>query len=129
MIYDVQYPNTVNLTLDLGKTFDITYVRLKSNSMIYDVQYPNTVNLTLDLGKTFDITYVRLKFKSPRPESFAIYKKNCSSCDWQPWQYYSGSCFATYGIDNEEIVTVDDEQKALCTDKYSDISPLTGGNI
>jgi len=101
----------------------------QSNSMIYDVQYPNTVNLTLDLGKTFDITYVRLKFKSPRPESFAIYKKNCSTCDWQPWQYYSGSCFATYGIDNEEIVTADDEQKALCTDKYSDISPLTGGNI
>lgn len=25
----VQYPNTVNLTLRLGKTFDITYVRLK----------------------------------------------------------------------------------------------------
>ena len=32
-------------------------------------------------------------------------------------------------IFSQEIVTVDDEQKALCTDKYSDISPLTGGNI
>ena len=29
----------------------------------------------------------------------------------------------------QEIVTVDDEQKALCTDDYSDISPLTGGNV
>lgn len=25
----MQYPNSVNLTLRLGKTFDITYVRLK----------------------------------------------------------------------------------------------------
>lgn len=29
MAEDIQYPNTVNLTLRLGKTFDITYVRLK----------------------------------------------------------------------------------------------------
>ena len=32
-------------------------------------------------------------------------------------------------ISPQEIVTVDDEQKALCTDDYSDISPLTGGNV
>ena len=29
----------------------------------------------------------------------------------------------------QEIVTGDDEQKALCTDDFSDISPLTGGNV
>ena len=29
----------------------------------------------------------------------------------------------------QEIVTVENEQKALCTDDYSDISPLTGGNV
>ena len=51
--------------------------------------------------KTFDITYVRLMFHSPRPESFAIYKKKCNDCPWQPWQYYSGTCFSTYGIDND----------------------------
>ena len=28
------------------------------------------------LGKAYDITYVRLKFQSPRPASFAIYKKD-----------------------------------------------------
>lgn len=52
------------------------------------IQYPNSVNLTLRLGKTFDITYVRLKFISPRPESFAIYKKTRVGDDWVPWQYY-----------------------------------------
>jgi len=101
----------------------------QSNSMLHDVQYPNMVNLTLNLNKTFDITYVRLMFHSPRPESFAIYKKKCNDCPWQPWQYYSGTCFSTYGIDNDEIVPIYNEQKALCTDEFSDISPLTGGNI
>ena len=33
------------------------------------------VNLTVNLGKTYDVTYIRLKFQSPRPASFAIYKK------------------------------------------------------
>lgn len=53
--------------------------------------------------KAFDITYVRLLFHTSRPESFAIYKKKCEECDWQPMQYYSGSCFSTYGIDNKVI--------------------------
>jgi len=101
----------------------------QSSTMLHDVQYPTMVNLTLNLTKAFDITYVRLKFHTSRPESFAIYKKKCHDCDWQPFQYYSGSCFSTFNIDNKEIVTVDDEQKALCTDDYSDISPLTGGNV
>ncbi|CAK8690685.1 unnamed protein product [Clavelina lepadiformis] len=101
----------------------------QSSTMLEDVQYPNVVNLTLDLNKAFDITYVKLKFHTSRPESFAIYRKKCEECDWQPFQYYSGSCFTTYGIDNREIVTVENEQKALCTDEFSDISPLTGGNV
>ena len=32
--------------------------------------------LILISGKAYDITYVRLKFQSPRPASFAIYKKD-----------------------------------------------------
>nr|CAB3263374.1 laminin subunit gamma-1-like [Phallusia mammillata] len=101
----------------------------QSSTMLQAVQYPTMVNLTLNLTKSFDITYVRLKFHTSRPESFSIYKKTCDTCDWQPFQYYSGSCFATYGLDNKGIVTAENEQKALCTDDFSDISPLTGGNV
>ena len=56
--------------------------------------------------KAYDITYVRLKFASPRPESFAIYKKfrnepwkedEDPDGGWIPWQFYSASCRDTYG--------------------------------
>jgi len=39
-------------------------------------------------GKAFDITYVRLWFYSPRPESFAIYKRTSEDGPWIPYQFY-----------------------------------------
>ncbi|XP_063966065.1 laminin subunit gamma-1-like [Lytechinus pictus] len=80
-------------------------------------------------GKSFEITYIRLKFYSPRPESFAIYKRTCQDCPWIPYQYYSGSCRSTYNLPDSEYVSYADETLALCTSEFSDISPLTGGNI
>ncbi|KAK7944940.1 hypothetical protein WMY93_000668 [Mugilogobius chulae] len=81
-------------------------------------------------GKAFDITYVRLKFHTSRPESFAIYKRSSVSGPWVPYQFYSGSCEKTYQKQNRGFIrTGEDEQQALCTDEFSDISPLTGGNV
>uniref|UniRef100_A0A452H759 Laminin subunit gamma-1 n=1 Tax=Gopherus agassizii TaxID=38772 RepID=A0A452H759_9SAUR len=80
--------------------------------------------------KAFDITYVRLKFHTSRPESFAIYKRTREDGPWVPYQYYSGSCENTYQKLNRGFIrTGEDEQQALCTDEFSDISPLTGGNV
>ncbi|KAK5920196.1 hypothetical protein CgunFtcFv8_024032 [Champsocephalus gunnari] len=79
-------------------------------------------------GKAFDITYVRLKFHTSRPESFAIYKRTREGGPWVPYQYYSGSCEKTYRKAGRGFIrTGEDEQQALCTDDFSDISPLTGG--
>lgn len=80
-------------------------------------------------GKSFEITYIRLKFRSSRPESFAIYKRTHQDGPWIPYQYYSASCDLTYGRQTREVITSDDETKAICTDEFSDISPLTEGSV
>ena len=80
-------------------------------------------------GKSFEITYVRLKFQSSRPESFSIYKRTSDQGPWIPYQYYSATCHQTYRRSNREVITFNDETKALCTDEFSDISPLTGGSV
>lgn len=73
---------------------------------------------------------MRLKFYTSRPESFAIYKHTQEEGPWLPYQYYSASCKKTYGKQaNAYIRPGDDERSALCTDEFSDISPLTGGNV
>ncbi|XP_037538375.1 laminin subunit gamma-1 [Nematolebias whitei] len=102
----------------------------QSQTMLAGIQYPNSINLTLHLGKAFDITYVRLKFHTSRPESFSIYRRSSEDGPWLPYQFYSGSCEKTYQKLNRGFIrTRDDEQQALCTDDFSDISPLTGGNV
>lgn len=81
-------------------------------------------------GKSFEITYIRLKFYTSRPESFAIYKRTKVDGPWLPYQYYSASCRKTYGKDPKGYIRPgDDERTASCTDEFSDISPLTGGNV
>ncbi|XP_051893430.1 LOW QUALITY PROTEIN: laminin subunit gamma-3-like [Pristis pectinata] len=102
----------------------------QSPSMLHGVQFPNSVNLTLHLGKSFEITYIRLKFHTSRPESFAIYKRTREDAPWIPYQYYSASCRQTYGTSGRNFLRLGDEERvAFCTEEFSDISPLTGGNV
>jgi hypothetical protein len=88
---------------------------------------------------------VRLKFRSPRPASFAVFKKNRQNPalpdenpdkDWIPWQYYSATCRDTYKMpDATSIIQPRDgktkvrEDRALCTSEYSDMTPLAGANV
>ena len=73
---------------------------------------------------------MRLKFYTSRPESFAIYRRREAGGPWLPYQYYSASCQRTYGVAARGYIAPGgDERAALCTDEFSDISPLTGGNV
>ncbi|XP_028353183.1 laminin subunit gamma-3 [Physeter macrocephalus] len=102
----------------------------QSPSVAFGVQYPTSVNITLNLGKAYEITYVRLKFHTSRPESFAIYKRSRAGGPWEPYQYYSASCQTTYGKpEGQYLRPGEDERVALCTSEFSDISPLSGGNV
>ena len=114
--------------------------------MVINLDYSQII---ISSGKSFDITYVRLKFSSPRPETFAIYKKNRRDPwrpdpypeeDWEPWQYYSAYCEDQFRVpDLTSIIQPRagpsgraqrvGEARALCTSELSDISPLTGGNV
>lgn len=81
-------------------------------------------------GKAYEITYVRLKFHTSRPESFAVYKRSGEDAPWEPYQYYSGSCLKTYGRpEGQYLRPGQDERVAFCTSEFSDISPLSGGNV
>ncbi|XP_061867634.1 laminin subunit gamma-3 [Colius striatus] len=102
----------------------------QSQSMAFGIQHPNSVNITLHLGKAYEITYVRLKFHTSRPESFAIYKRSRAGGPWEPFQYYSASCQRTYGKrPRQHLRPGEDERVPFCTDEFSDISPLSGGNV
>ena len=48
---------------------------------------------------------------------------------WIPYQFYSASCESTYNLQTKDIITRDDETKAICTNEYSGVSPLTGGSV
>ena len=73
---------------------------------------------------------MRLKFHTSRPESFAIYRRSRAGGPWEPYQYYSASCQKTYGRpEGQYLRPGQDERVAFCTSEFSDISPLSGGNV
>ena len=96
---------------------------------LYVNKYP--VRIILDLGKTFDITYARITFHSPRPQSFAIYKKSSTDKDakWTPFQYYSRECRKSYGVQPNQVVSRANQKVALCSERFSEITPLSNGNV
>ena len=127
---------------DIHEDFNPTW--WQSVTMLEDV-HTTDVNITVNLGKAYDITYVRLKFHSPRPASFGIYKKSrrkpaeedeSPNDEWIPWQYYSATCRDTYNMpDSTSIIqpmdgkTKVNEDRALCTSDYSDMTPFSGANV
>ena len=108
---------------------DISYQTWWQSETLHTLKCP--VRIILDFGKTFDVTYIKLVFQSPRPHSFAIYKKTSTDKEtkWKPFQYYSQSCVSSYGVEPHQTVSRSQQKVALCSEKFSDISPLRNGNV
>ena len=49
--------------------------------------------------------------------------------DWVPFQYFSGNCLETFKVSESREVPDSQPDKVLCSKEFSDISPLTGGNV
>ena len=49
--------------------------------------------------------------------------------NWEVYQYFSSTCYKTFNKRTDEEIYPWDEAKAICTDKYSEISPLQGGVV
>ena len=115
--------------LPLGRSIHGLCSVFKQLCALYFQFSNNGVLCNFVAGKAFDITYVRIRFMSPRPESFAIYKRSGEGNPWIPYQFYSASCESTYSLPRRGIITKANEAVAICTDEFSDISPLTGGSV
>jgi len=88
-------------------------------------------HLILDFKKKYNVAFVRIRFHSIRPHSFSIYKKSTYDPNeaWLPYQFYSRDCQETYGIPNKASVELSNQKIALCTDEFSRMIPLSGGNV
>lgn len=102
----------------------------QSETMYEGIQAPRTVDLTLHFGKAFDLTYIHMAFKSLRPHSFALLKRATEDGPWIPLIYYSVNCTEMYNLpDQNYIPKGEPETRAFCTSEFSDVIPLTNGNI
>lgn len=59
----------------------------------------------------------------------AIYKREDEKSDWTPFQYFSGNCLDTFNVSESREVPDSQPDKVLCSKEFSDISPLSGGNV
>ncbi|KAL5250259.1 hypothetical protein ACHWQZ_G016108 [Mnemiopsis leidyi] len=98
------------------------------SNTLYDQNIEN-MTLHLPFNKSFDIEYIKIEFQSPRPESMIIEKSSDYGRNWEIYQYFSSTCYKTFNKRTDETIYLWDETKAICTGKYSEISPLRGGVV
>lgn len=89
----------------------------------------NEVSLTISLKKKYELTYIIIPFCNKLPESIALYKSADFGRRWTPLQYYSSDCKGMYGLERNGIITMADEQAAICKDIYSFSNPYTNTRI
>ncbi|XP_065067558.1 laminin subunit gamma-1-like [Rhopilema esculentum] len=96
-LFDNKYP--VRIILDLGKTFDITFVWITFHSA------------------------------RPESFAIYKKSSTAKDDKWIPFQYYSQSCMKNYRVSPYQFITRRNQKVALCSEKYSRILPLSWGTV
>lgn len=89
----------------------------------------NEATVTISLGKKYELTYIILPFCNKLPESMALYKSADFGRKYVPLQYYSSSCMAMYGLEQNGIILKSNEQAAVCKNLYSRSNPYINTRI
>lgn len=72
------------------------------------------VTIDLALGTMVEISVVAFNFISPLPQNFYVLKSDDFGETYAPFHYLSSSCLNTYGIDPDQVLTLDNETSILC---------------
>ena len=93
------------------------------------IENRRNVTLKISFGKEFELSYISLQFRSPRPESMAIYKSVDHGKTWIPFQYYARDCRAAFNLPNSALLNQSSIFRAFCREDSSDPLPMSGGRI
>ncbi|XP_053318012.1 netrin-4 [Spea bombifrons] len=80
--------------------------------------------IQLDLETKFYFTHLIMVFKSPRPAAMILERSQDFGLSWRPYKFFSTNCSATFELADD--VT---ERGALCTSRYSQPFPCSGGEV
>ena len=87
----------------------------EEGNITFWLSFRSSAVVTFPLSKKFQISSVAVSFFSPRPESYAIYKSTDFGETFVPFQYFSLSCEATYGVVEGLTVEAGEEPVAFCS--------------
>ena len=92
---------------------------LEEKNITFWLTFRSSAVVTFPLSKKFQISRVAVSFFSSQPESYSIYKSTDYGETFAPFQYFSLSCEATYGVAESSDVAVGEEDVALCSSDWA----------
>jgi len=89
----------------------------------------NEAMIHISLEKKYELTYIMLQFCNKLPESMALYKSTDFGRKWVPLQFYSSQCQEMYNVEENGVITRQNEQAAICKNIYTSADPYTNTRI